>query len=98
MKRKVFLHVESEHLKGEKELLSDSRFRAMEVEVKWLVQMVEEASHELLIYETADNEMYKINENTKARVFNYSGFSFLILIGLAIWEVYYLHSFFKAKV
>jgi hypothetical protein len=98
MKRKVFLHVESSHLKEDQSKEQKSRFQAMEAEVRWLVQMLDEAEAELRIYDTEDTKMYQVNENTKARVFNYSGFSFLVLIGLTIWEVYYLHSFFKAKV
>ncbi len=98
MKRNVFLHVESDFGNHEKVEESNSRFKAMEAEVHYLLTMLDEASYSLKTYEQEDGNMFALNEVTRDRVFNYSSFSVVVLVALGVWQVYYLHSFFKQKV
>ncbi len=98
MKRDVFLHIESGISKSvDISPDSKSRFESMETELTWLRNVGEESIREILLYDKADQDMDSTNEKTKHRVFNSSSISMFLLIALGAWEIYYLHSFFKAK-
>ena len=75
-----------------------TKYSGFQNELNYLISLTDEAYMELKAYDHDDDGMYLINLSTMDRVFGFSSFTIFILIGLGVWEVYYLYSFFKKKV
>lgn len=98
LKRKVWLHVESNKIDQKSDKQKETRYSSFQNELNFLITLTEEAYNELKAYDQDDDGMYLINLSTMDRVFGFSSFTIFILVGLGVWEVYYLYSFFKQKV
>jgi len=51
----------------------------------------------MIFYYKTPNNLKKFSESTNSRVLYLSIFSMLCLLGLAVWQVLYMRSYFKAK-
>ncbi|KAL3896214.1 MAG: hypothetical protein SGCHY_004215 [Lobulomycetales sp.] len=75
-----------------KEKLSD-----LEVELLRLENIVKDLMSELEYLHKAEFEMRDTNEDTNERVKWFSVFSMVLLIGVGLWQIWYLQKFFQSK-
>lgn len=76
-----------------KEKLSD-----LEVELLRLENIVKDLMSELEYLHKAEFEMRDTNEDANERVKWFSVFSMVLLIGVGLWQIWYLQKFFQSKV
>ncbi|KAJ3254388.1 vesicle coat component [Boothiomyces macroporosus] len=95
VKRPVFLHVETSHQQNDNEF--KGKFSEYDRELSWLQQVITDSLVEMNTYEQEDTKLNLINEQTKERVFNFSSMTFLVLVVVGGWQIWYLHSYFKKK-
>ncbi|XP_053134295.1 transmembrane emp24 domain-containing protein 10-like [Hemicordylus capensis] len=73
------------------------KLKPLEVDLRRLEDLSESIVKDFAFMKQREEEMRDTNESTSARVFYFSIFSMLCLVGLATWQVFYLRRFFKAK-
>ena len=54
----------------------------METEVTWLRTLAQESVSEMMTYDREDEDMNRVNEATKERVFSTASLSIFVLIGV----------------
>ncbi|KAJ2985636.1 Transmembrane emp24 domain-containing protein 10, partial [Globomyces sp. JEL0801] len=88
MKRTIFLHIESGHTTAEEDPEDDkSKWGVFDIELKYLTTVSKDAIIDIQNYEHVEESMNEINQSSKDRVFNFSTFSILVLIGMGIWQI-----------
>ena len=75
-----------------------AKLGAIEGELNSLDGILKDVTASLNYIDALDEDMYAVNVNTHGRVASFSGLSIIVLIGVGAWQLWYLHSFFKAKV
>mmetsp|Transcript_11866 Transcript_11866/g.37701 ORF Transcript_11866/g.37701 Transcript_11866/m.37701 type:complete len:217 (+) Transcript_11866:143-793(+) len=70
---------------------------AMGTELKRLEETVKEIHAEMLYMKKREEEMRDMNEDTNSRVLWFSIGSLGICIGMGVWQLFYLKSFFQRK-
>ncbi|KAJ6654270.1 hypothetical protein lerEdw1_007367 [Lerista edwardsae] len=73
------------------------KLKPLEVDLRRLEDLSESIVKDFVFMKKREEEMRDTNESTSTRVFYFSIFSILCLVGLASWQVCYLRHFFKAK-
>ncbi|OAJ39809.1 hypothetical protein BDEG_23624 [Batrachochytrium dendrobatidis JEL423] len=98
VKRTVFLRLdmgaEAKQYVAEMEV---GKLEPIEIELRRLEEMAREIINDFLFLEDQGNSMHNVNESTLDRVSGLSTFTILLLIVVGGWQVWYMHSFFKAK-
>jgi len=69
----------------------------LETEMRKLEGVVKEIVDELSYLKTREERFQSTNISTNARVQNFAWFTLLALIGLGVWQIFHLRSFFKRK-
>nr|CAB3267018.1 transmembrane emp24 domain-containing protein 10-like [Phallusia mammillata] len=79
------------------DIAKTEKLKPLEVELRRLEDLSESIVNAFAYMKKREEEMRDTNESTNSRVFYFSIFSMLCLIGLATWQVLYLRKFFKSK-
>lgn len=79
------------------DLAKTEKLKPMELELKKLEDLSEAIVNDFAYMRAREEQMRDTNESTNDRVLYFSIFSMLCLIGLAMWQVFYLRRFFIAK-
>jgi len=79
------------------ELAKAKKLKPMELELKKLEDLAEAIVSDFAYMKSREKLMRDTNESTNSRVLWFSIFSMAVLLGLALWQVFYLKRFFKAK-
>jgi len=96
--REVFLEVKTGvEAKNYDDLQKTEKLKPMELELKKLEDLSEAIVNDFAYMRGREEEMRDTNESTSDRVLYFSIFSMLCLIGLAVWQIFYLRRFFVAK-
>ncbi|XP_076354030.1 transmembrane emp24 domain-containing protein bai-like [Tachypleus tridentatus] len=86
--------VEAKSYEGLQEV---GKLKPLEIELQKLEDMSEAIVKDFAYMRQREEEMRDTNESTNTRVLYFSIFSMCCLLSLAIWQVWYLRRFFKAK-
>ena len=70
---------------------------AIAAELKRMEELTKEIHEEMLVMKQREMQMRDMNESTNSRVAWFSVTSLLVCVGLSIWQLYYLRSFFERK-
>ncbi|CAN3373186.1 hypothetical protein DIURU_001161 [Diutina rugosa] len=73
------------------------KLKPNEVELRRSNEMLREISDELSYLKLREERMRNTNESTNSRVKWFSVLIILALIGLGVWQIQYLRTYFKAK-
>ncbi|ODV85118.1 hypothetical protein CANARDRAFT_7771 [[Candida] arabinofermentans NRRL YB-2248] len=73
------------------------KLKPVEVQFRKIEEMIEEVSGELDYLVRREERLRDTNESTNRRVRNFSFVISLVLIGLGLWQVYYLRNYFRSK-
>ncbi|XP_003389959.1 PREDICTED: transmembrane emp24 domain-containing protein 10-like [Amphimedon queenslandica] len=73
------------------------KLKPMEMELSRLEDLAESIVNDFAYMRAREEEMRDTNESTNTRVLYFSVFSMSCLVVLAIWQIFYLRRFFKAK-
>jgi len=96
--REVFLDVKTGvEAKNYDDLQKTEKLKPMELELKKLEDLSEAIVNDFAYMRAREEQMRDTNESTSDRVLYFSVFSMLCLIGLAVWQIFYLRRFFVAK-
>jgi len=96
--REVFLEVKTGvEAKNYDDLQKTEKLKPMELELKKLEDLSEAIVNDFAYMRAREEQMRDTNESTSDRVLYFSVFSMLCLIGLAVWQIFYLRRFFVAK-
>jgi len=96
--REIFLEVKTGvEAKNYDDLQKTEKLKPMELELKKLEDLSEAIVNDFAYMRAREEQMRDTNESTSDRVLYFSIFSMLCLIGLAIWQIFYLRRFFVAK-
>ena len=79
------------------DLAKAEKLKPMELELKKLEDIAEAVVSDFAYMKSREKLMRDTNESTNSRVLWFSIFSMVVLLGLALWQVFYLKRFFKAK-
>lgn len=79
------------------EVAKREHLKPVEIELRKMEDAVAEIHAEMLSMRDREHKMRDTNEETNSRVLWFSLFSIIILIGMGMWQVYYLRNFFKSK-
>lgn len=69
----------------------------LETEMRKLEGMVEEIVDEMNYLKSREMRFQSTNQSTNVRVQNFALFSFCVLVGLGVWQIFHLRAFFKRK-
>ncbi|KAI8927200.1 emp24/gp25L/p24 family/GOLD-domain-containing protein [Entophlyctis helioformis] len=69
----------------------------IEAELMRLESLVRDVNENIVTLEGDNDLMHDINQSTFERVTGFSWFTMLALLALGGWQIWYLHSYFKAK-
>ncbi|KNC81998.1 hypothetical protein SARC_05711 [Sphaeroforma arctica JP610] len=69
----------------------------LELAIRRMEELAESIAKDMGSMKQREANMRNTNESTNARVLYFSVVSMMCLVGLAIWQVYYLKSYFKSK-
>jgi len=83
--------------KSYNDLAKAEKLKPMELELKKLEDLAEAIVSDFAYMKSREKLMRDTNESTNSRVLWFSIFSMAVLLGLALWQVFYLKRFFKAK-
>lgn len=83
--------------KSYSDLAKAEKLKPMELELKKLEDLAEAIVSDFAYMKSREKLMRDTNESTNSRVLWFSIFSMAVLLGLALWQVFYLKRFFKAK-
>lgn len=96
--REIFLDVKTGvEAKNYDDLQKTEKLKPMELELKKLEDLSEAIVNDFAYMRAREEQMRDTNESTSDRVLYFSIFSMLCLIGLAVWQIFYLRRFFVAK-
>jgi len=96
--REIFLDVKTGvEAKNYDDLQKTEKLKPMELELKKLEDLSEAIVNDFAYMRAREEQMRDTNESTSDRVLYFSIFSMLVLIGLAVWQIFYLRRFFVAK-
>ncbi|KAJ3391412.1 vesicle coat component [Lobulomyces angularis] len=73
------------------------KLTVLELELIRLENLAQDLSNELDYLHKAEFKMRDINELANERVRNFSILSMLVLVGVGLWQVWYLRKFFQVK-
>jgi len=73
------------------------KLKPMELELRRLEDLSEAIVNDFAYMRAREEEMRDTNESTNSRVFYFSIFSMICLLGLAVAQVLYLKKYFKSK-
>lgn len=76
---------------------TSSSLKPMEEEMSRLEKVMAVMVDELNYMEAREKKMRDTNESTADRVKWFSMLSLFVLVGLGVWQVYYLKQFFQSK-
>merc|ERR1739838_416966 len=79
------------------DLAKAEKLKPMELELRRLEDLSEAIVNDFAYMRAREEEMRDTNESTNSRVFYFSIFSMLCLLGLACAQVLYLKKYFKSK-
>ncbi|XP_066923150.1 transmembrane emp24 domain-containing protein 10-like [Clytia hemisphaerica] len=79
------------------DLQKTEKLKPMELELKKLEDLSEAIVNDFAYMRAREEQMRDTNESTSDRVLYFSVFSMLCLVGLAMWQIFYLRRFFIAK-
>ncbi|XP_062502469.1 transmembrane emp24 domain-containing protein 10-like [Corticium candelabrum] len=79
------------------ELGKAEKLKPLEIELRKLEDLSESIVKDFAYMRSREEEMRDTNESTNTRVLYFSIFSMVCLLGLAVWQVFYLRRYFKAK-
>uniref|UniRef100_A0A7S1SV81 GOLD domain-containing protein n=1 Tax=Tetraselmis chuii TaxID=63592 RepID=A0A7S1SV81_9CHLO len=74
-----------------------SNLNAMATELHKLEEMVKEIHGEMMAMRDREEDMRNLNETTNSRVASFSIVSLMVCIGVGVWQLLYLKSFFVRK-
>lgn len=80
------------------EVKKKEKLTEMEVELLRLENLVKDLTNELDYLHKAEFKMRDTNEDANDRVKWFSLFSMAVLIGVGMWQIWYLRRFFQNKV
>lgn len=83
--------------KSYSDIAKAEKLKPMELELKKLEDLAEAIVSDFAYMKSREKMMRDTNESTNSRVLWFSIFSMAVLLGLALWQVFYLKRFFKAK-
>ncbi|KAL6058786.1 Transmembrane emp24 domain-containing protein 10 [Balamuthia mandrillaris] len=83
--------------KDYKEVASRENLSKMEVEVRRMEDSISDVLKEMKYMRRREEKMRSTNESTNSRVVWLSVFSLVILIGLGVWQIFYLKQYFHHK-
>jgi len=83
--------------KSYNDIAKAEKLKPMELELKKLEDLAEAIVSDFSYMKSREKLMRDTNESTNSRVLWFSIFSMAVLLGLALWQVFYLKRFFKAK-
>ncbi|CAK5023780.1 unnamed protein product [Meloidogyne enterolobii] len=83
--------------KNYEDLAKAEKLKPLEVELRRLEDLSDSIVQDFVYMRQREEEMRDTNESTNSRVLYLSIFSMLCLLGLAVWQVLYMRSYFKAK-
>ncbi|KAL5522957.1 ERV25 [Sanghuangporus sanghuang] len=69
----------------------------LETEMRKLEEIVKEIVDEMDYLKKREQRFSSTNESTNKRVQNFGFYTFLTLIGLGVWQIFHLRSYFKRK-
>jgi len=98
MDREITLDVKTGvEAKNYDDLQKTEKLKPMELELKKMEDLSEAIVNDFAYMRAREEQMRDTNESTNSRVLYFSVFSMMCLIGLAMWQVFYLRRFFIAK-
>merc|ERR1712080_214622 len=96
--REIFLDVKiGVAAKNYADLQKTEKLKPMELELKKLEDLSEAIVNDFAYMRSMEEEMRDTNESTGDRVLYFSIFSMVCLIGLAVWQIFYLKRYFVSK-
>ncbi|KAF7488037.1 Transmembrane emp24 domain-containing protein 10 [Sarcoptes scabiei] len=94
------VHLEMKHgveTKNYDQIGAVAKLKPLELELQKLEDLSASVVEDFEYMRKREQAMRDTNESTNARIFYLSIFSMLCLLGLAMWQIFYLRQFFKAK-
>lgn len=73
------------------------KLKPNEMEVRRTSELLQEVSNELSYLQAREERMRNTNELTNSRIKWFSMMIILVLVGLGVWQIQYLRTYFKAK-
>ncbi|XP_042294826.1 transmembrane emp24 domain-containing protein 10-like isoform X2 [Sceloporus undulatus] len=80
-----------------KHVAKTEKLKPLEVDLRRLEDLSKSIAKDFAFIKQRKEEMRDTNESTRMRVFHFSVFSMLSLVGLTTWQVFGLKRFLKAK-
>jgi len=93
----VKLEVNYDYDLFDEKLAHDFKVKPVETEFIKLEEKMRRVANELAVMVQNEAAMRSVNESTFTRVWRFSVLSILALIGLSVYEFFYLKRFFRAK-
>ena len=80
-----------------KDIIEVEQLKPLEAQLRRLEDLSNEIVQDFAYMRKREEEMRDTNESTNTRVLYFSVFSMLCLLSLAVWQLFYLRRYFKAK-
>ena len=78
-------------------IATKEHLKPVEVELLRMYDIINEIRDELKYQREREAQMRNTNESTNARVSWLSIFSLIVLIGVGVWQSFYVHSFLEKR-
>ena len=83
--------------KDYKDTIETEQLKPLEAQLRRLEDLSNEIVQDFAYMRKREEEMRDTNESTNSRVLYFSVFSMVCLLSLAVWQLFYLRRYFKAK-
>ncbi|KAI6660954.1 Transmembrane emp24-like trafficking protein 10 precursor [Oopsacas minuta] len=83
--------------KDYKDTIEAEQLKPLEAQLRRLEDLSNEIVQDFAYMRKREEEMRDTNESTNTRVLYFSVFSMICLLSLAVWQLFYLRRYFKAK-
>ena len=83
--------------KDYRDTIETEQLKPLEAQLRRLEDLSNEIVQDFAYMRKREEEMRDTNESTNSRVLYFSIFSMVCLLSLAVWQLFYLRRYFKAK-
>ena len=83
--------------KNYEDTIETEQLKPLEAQLRRLEDLSNEIVQDFAYMRKREEEMRDTNESTNSRVLYFSIFSMVCLLSLAVWQLFYLRRYFKAK-
>lgn len=96
--REVSIHVDTgAEAKSYADSKKNEKLNQLEADLRRLEDMADEVYQDIFRAHAEERKLRDMNELANERVQNFSFFSIFTLVAVGIWQIFYLHSYFKSK-